>query len=52
MKTWNVVFVGSQREVLIGTVKAKSTEDAVWKAHNKYNRGGKYDESAIRVELK
>lgn len=52
MKTWNVIYVGSQREMVIGTVKARTAEDAGWTAHNKYNRGGKYDENAIRVEIK
>lgn len=48
MTTWNVVYVGSQREVLIGTVKAKNADDAGWKAHNKYNRSGKYEQ--LRVD--
>lgn len=49
MKTYRVLFVGSQREVPIGTVKAKNKEDAGWKAHNKYNRSCKYDK--LRVEI-
>lgn len=49
MKTFNVIEIGSQREVLIGTVKASSVVDADGKAQNKYNRAHKYE--TLRVEL-
>ena len=52
MTIYNVIQIGSQREVLVGTVDATDTEDAQMKAYDQYgdenDRDASYD--SFRVE--
>jgi hypothetical protein len=52
MTTYNVIQIGSQREVLVGTVEASDEQEAIYNAVQEFGNSGEFSESDFRVEVK